>query len=145
MNVQELQTVVHHHLPVKLFVLDNGGYLSIRTTQKNFFGELIGESPQSGVSFPDPCRLAEAYGLPAVKIEGEGFQSQTAAFLGAPGPGVARVMLDPRQTFEPRPSSRQLPDGRIVSAPLHDMGPFLDRQELAENLLGPLLDEYTST
>lgn len=144
MNVQELQTVIHHHLPVKLFVLDNGGYLSIRTTQKNFFGELIGESPQSGVSFPDPCRLAEAYGLPEVKIEGEGFQSKTAAFLAVPGPGVARVVLDPRQTFEPRPSSRQLPDGRIVSAPLHDMAPFLDREELAENLLGPLLDEYTS-
>ncbi|MGC8724280.1 MAG: thiamine pyrophosphate-binding protein [Acidobacteriota bacterium] len=145
MNAQELQTVVHHHLPVKLFVLDNGGYLSIRTTQKNFFGELIGESPQSGVSFPDPRLLAEAYGLPAVEIEGEGFQGQTEAFLDAPGPGVARVVLDPRQTFEPRPSSRQLPDGRIVSAPLHDMAPFLEREALAENLLGPLLDEYTST
>ena len=144
MNTQELQTVVHHRLPVKLFVLGNQGYLSIRTTQKNFFGELIGESPHSGVSFPDPCRLAEAYGLPAVKIEGEGFQSQTAAFLAEPGPGVAQVVLDPRQTFEPRPSSRQLPDGRIVSAPLHDMAPFLDRQELAENLLGPLRDGYTS-
>ena len=143
MNVQELQTVVHHQLPIKLFVLDNGGYLSMRTTQGNFFGAFIGESPQSGVSFPDPCRLAEAYGLPAVKIEGEGFRSLTGAFLDAPGPGVARVVLDPRQTFEPRPSSRQLPDGRIISAPLHDMAPFLDREELAENLLGPLLDEYT--
>ncbi|MGA9751219.1 MAG: thiamine pyrophosphate-binding protein [Acidobacteriota bacterium] len=144
MNVQELQTVAHHRLPVKLFVLDNGGYLSIRTTQKNFFGELIGESPESGVSFPDPCRLAEAYGLPAVKIEGEGFRNLTETFLATPGPGVARVVLDPRQTFEPRPSSRQLSDGRIVSAPLHDMAPFLDRQEFAENLLGPLRDEYTS-
>lgn len=138
MNVQELQTVAHHRLPVKLFVLNNAGYLSIRTTQRNFFGALIGEGAQTGVSFPDTRKLALAYGLPAVRIEGADFGNQTRAFLDGEGPGVAEVVLDPAQIFEPRPSSRQMPGGRIVSAPLHDLYPFLDREELGENLLGPI-------
>lgn len=141
MNVQELQTLVHHRLPVKLFVLDNGGYLSIRTTQKNFFGAFIGESPASGVSFPDPVRLAAAYGLPAVRAEGAGFAATVREALASEGPVVVHVVLDPTQGMEPRPSSRQLPDGRIVSAPLHDLFPFLERAELLENLAGPTRDD----
>lgn len=138
MNVQELQTVAHHRLPIKIFVLDNGGYLSIRTTQKNFFGAFIGEGPSSGVSFPDPVRLAQAYGLPALRAEGAGFRDAVAEALRGDGPVVVHVVLDPSQGMEPRPSSRQLPDGRIVSAPLHDLFPFLERAELLENLAGPV-------
>jgi acetolactate synthase-1/2/3 large subunit len=143
MNVQELQTVVHHRLPVKLFVLDNGGYLSIRTTQKNFFGGFIGEGPESGVSFPDPVRLAQAYGLPAVRAEGAGFAATVREALASDGPTVIHVVVDPTQGMEPRPSSRQLPDGRIVSAPLHDLFPFLERAELLDNLAGPTRDDAT--
>jgi acetolactate synthase-1/2/3 large subunit len=141
MNIQELQTVVHHRLPVKLFVLDNGGYLSIRTTQTNFFGEHIGAGPASGVSFPDPLKLATAYGLRAWRAEGSGFDRAIAEALAADGPGLIHVVLDPAQAMEPRPSSRRLPDGTIVSAPLHDLFPFLDRAELASNVLGPLRDD----
>ena len=68
MNVQELQTIAHNRLPIVIFVLSNGGYLSIRSTQSNFFGKLIGEGPQSGVSFPDMLKLAEAHGLPAMRL-----------------------------------------------------------------------------
>ena len=138
MNIQELQTLVHHRWPVKLFVLDNGGYLSMRLTQTNFFGAQIGAGPSSGVSFPDTRKVAEAYGLPSCEISGEGFREKTRAFLDQGGGGLARVVLNPDQSFEPKPSSRQLPDGRIVSAPLHDMAPFLDRAEQEGNLLGPL-------
>jgi acetolactate synthase I/II/III large subunit len=138
MNLQELQTLVHYRWPVKLFVLDNGGYLSMRLTQTNFFGAQIGAGPSSGVSFPDIRKVAEAHGLPSCEISGEGFREKTRTFLTALGSGLARVMLDPDQSFEPKPSSRQLPDGKIVSAPLHDMAPFLDRSELEGNLLGPL-------
>jgi acetolactate synthase I/II/III large subunit len=138
MNIQELQTLVHHRWPVKLFLLDNGGYLSMRLTQTSFFGVQIGAGPASGVSFPDSRKVAEAYGLPSCEISGEGFREKAKAFLDQGGGGLARVVLNPDQSFEPKPSSRQLPDGRIVSAPLHDMAPFLDRAELEGNLLGPL-------
>ena len=134
MNVQELQTVAHHRLPVKLFVLNNGGYLSIRTTQKNFFGNLVGEGPQSGVSFPDMVKLAAAYGIPARRIAGPDFAPLIDETLGGEGPCLAEVVIDQEQTFEPRLSSRRLPDGRIVTAPLEDMFPFLDREELRRNL-----------
>jgi acetolactate synthase-1/2/3 large subunit len=140
MNIQELQTLVHHQLPVKLLVLNNDGYLSIRTSQANFFKHFVGESSRSGVSFPDVVRLAEAYGLPACRIEGGDLEGQLAAVLKAPGPIVCDVMIDPEQTFEPKLSSRQLPDGRMVSAPLEDMFPFLSREELQDNLLIPPMD-----
>ncbi len=141
MNLQELQTVVHNRLPIKLFVMDNNGYLSMRLTQSNFFGAQIGAGPESGVSFPDIRKVAEAYGLPSWEITGKNFREMTMAFLKQGGGGLARVMLNPDQPFEPKPSSRRLPDGKIVSAPLHDMAPFLDRSELEENLLGPLKED----
>jgi len=137
LNLQELQTVVHHQLPIKLFVLNNQGYLSIRSSQKNFFGATVGESPASGVTFPDILKIAAAYGLPTCRIDEEDFMPVVRQVLDTPGPMVCEVVLDPAQGFEPRQSSRQLPDGRIVSAPLEDMYPFLDRQELLENLLIP--------
>jgi acetolactate synthase I/II/III large subunit len=137
LNVQELQTVVHHRLPIKIVVLNNGGYLSIRMSQGNYFKRFVGESPRSGVSFPDMVKLAEAYGLPACRISGTDFEKQLVDVLHSPGPALCEVMLDPEQPFEPKLSSRQLPDGRMVSAPLEDMYPFLSREELQENLLVP--------
>ncbi len=139
-NIQELQTVVHHALPIKLLVLNNDGYLSIRMSQSNFFHRFVGESSRSGVSFPDIVKVAQAYGLPACRIEGENFESQLLGALDADGPMVCDVMLDPEQTFEPKLSSRSLPDGRMVSAPLEDMYPFLSREELRENLLIPPME-----
>jgi acetolactate synthase-1/2/3 large subunit len=141
LNLQELQTIVHHRLPITIFVLDNGGYQSIRQTQSSYFGRLVGESPQSGVSFPDMVKIAEAYGIPASRLEGADFESRLDAVLGVAGPSLCQVILDPAQTFEPKLSSRQLPDGRMVSSPLEDMYPFLSREELRENMLIPLLGE----
>jgi len=133
-NIQELQTVVHHRLPVKIFVLDNGGYLSIRQTQKNFFGRLMGESPASGVSFPDVVKVAQAYGLPASSIATAGDFSRIGEVLNTPGPFLCHVRLDPAQEFEPRLKSRQLPGGTIVSPSLEDMYPFLDPAEVEAEL-----------
>ncbi len=137
LNIQELQTIVHHRLPVKIFVLNNNGYLSIRLTQKNFFGKLTGAGPESGVSFPDIVKVASAYGIPSIRVHEREFSREIAQVLDTPGPALAEVILDPEQAFEPRISSKQLPDGRIVSAPLEDMFPFLDKEELLENLLIP--------
>ena len=135
MNIQELQTVVHNRLNIKLFVLNNNGYLSIRSTQKNFFEKLVGEGPESGLTFPDIVKVAEAYGLPSRRLNGARFEDKLREILEMEGPVVCEVVLDPEQSFEPRVSSKQLPDGRIVTAPLEDMYPFLDRQEFLENML----------
>jgi acetolactate synthase-1/2/3 large subunit len=140
LNIQELQTIVHHQLPVKIFVLNNDGYLSIRTSQANFFKRFVGESSRSGVSFPDMVKLAQAYGLPAVRIEGDHFEQQLVKALNATGPILCDVMLDTEQSFEPKLSSRSLPDGRMVSAPLEDMFPFLSREELQKNLFIPPME-----
>jgi acetolactate synthase-1/2/3 large subunit len=122
MNLQELQTIYRYQLNIKVFVLNNNGYLSIRTTQKNFFGRFVGESPQSGLTLPDIVRVTQAYGLYSLRISD-------------PGPGLCEVILDPNQTFEPRLSSKRLPDGKIITVPLEDMFPFLDRKEYDENIL----------
>jgi len=135
LNIQELQTIVHHRLPVKIFVLDNGGYLSMRQTQSNFFGKLVGESPASGISFPDMTKIAAAYGLPALRMERASELGSIEAWLNAPGPSLCHVRLDPAQEFEPRLKSRQLPDGRMVSPNLEDMYPFLPPEELEQNLI----------
>jgi acetolactate synthase I/II/III large subunit len=135
MNIQELQTVVHNRLPVKLFVLDNAGYLSIRSTQSNFFGHTFGAGPEDGVSFPDYCAVAAAYGLPAQRLEDPSRMDEVIdRVLMDDGPFVCHVVLDPSCGFEPRVRSRELPDGTIVSPGLEDMYPFLSREELADNM-----------
>jgi len=134
LNIQEFQTLAHHRLPVKIVVLNNGGYLSMRQTQSGFFGRLIGAGPTSGVSFPDYSKVAGAYGIPALRIDHMGCMPRLWDILDAPGPALCEVMLDPAQEFEPRLKSRQLPDGRMVSPALEDMYPFLDAEELESNL-----------
>ncbi len=135
MNIQELQTVVHHHLPVKIFVLNNSGYLSMRMTQSGFFGRLTGESASSGTSFPDMVKVACAYGVPSIRIDRQLQLTVIDDALAADGPSLIDVVLDPSQEFEPRSRARQLPDGRIVSPNLEDMYPFLDDSELMDNVI----------
>jgi acetolactate synthase-1/2/3 large subunit len=137
MNLQELQTIAHHRLPLKIFVLNNRGYLSMRTSQTNFFGRLAGADPGSGVSFPDFVALAKAFGIPARRLASEDFSGKIAEALALEGPCVCDVILDETQGFEPRMSSRKLDDGSIVTPPLEDMFPFLSRDELAANMIGP--------
>jgi acetolactate synthase-1/2/3 large subunit len=135
MNIQELQTIVHHHLPLKIFVLNNSGYLSMRMTQSGFFGRLTGESSSSGASFPDMVKVACAYGIPSMRIDRESQLPQIEQALTATGPALIDVMLDPKQEFEPRSKARQLPGGQIVSPNLEDMYPFLDETELMDNVI----------
>lgn len=136
MNIQELQTVAHYNLPVKIFVLNNGGYLSIRQTQTGFFqGRLIGTGATSGVSFPDMTKIGNAYGIPTLSITHVDDLALMLRELDKPGPTLFDVSLDVAQEFEPRLRSRILPDGKIQTPNLEDMYPFLNPEELAANML----------
>ena len=141
MNLQELQTIAHHRLPIVVFVLNNRGYLSMRSTQSAFFGKFIGEGPETGVSFPDFLKIAEAHGLPAMRLHDDKFREQICQALQQGGPILCEVILDQSQGFEPKLTSRRLADGRMVTASLEDMAPFLSREELQDNMIVPLLHD----
>lgn len=142
MNLQELQTIASNRIPLKIFVLNNRGYHSIRQTQNNYFaGNEIGVGESSGVDFPDYVRLAEVFGIPARRCSDMSELADTARFaLDTDGPTLVEVMLDPGQDFSPKLASRVLPDGRMASPALEDMAPFLSREELAENMFIPIAD-----
>ena len=131
MNLQELATVVQNKLDMKIFIINNNGYLSIRQTQTNLFKPpLIGVDRESGVGFPDFGKLADAFGLAYKKLDAEkDADALIEEVLKSSGPVLCEVVVDPTQNFEPKSSSKVLPDGRIVSPSLDDMAPFLDRDE----------------
>lgn len=135
-NIQELQTLLHYQLPVKLFVLNNDGYLSIRASQKNYFNErYIGEGPRSGVTMPDTLKICEAYGMPAARISNLNDLDQAIRVaLETSGPYVLDVITPPEQLIIPTVSSKVNADGSMSSRPLEDMAPFLDREEYLSNL-----------
>ena len=143
MNIQELQTIKNYDLPLKLFVYNNGGYLSIKLTQRAFFnGHFVGSEAGSGIVLPDLEKLAAAYGLPftrlSTNVEAENNLSE---ILSRKGPVIIEVMTDPFEVLSPKASSKQLPDGRIVSAPLEDLSPFLPRDEFFANMFIPPVEE----
>lgn len=140
MNLQELQTIAGRKLPVKIFVLNNSGYHSIRQTQANFFADnIVGCGTDSGLSFPDFGKVAEAFGLSFQHCRRHADLDATiSATLDAPGAALCEIVLDLAQAFSPKLSSRKLDDGRMVTAPLEEMAPFLPREELQSNMLVPL-------
>lgn len=143
MNLQELQTIVGERLPIKLFVLNNDGYHSIRQTQQNYFPDnVVGCGPESGVTFPDFQKLGAAFGFPVTHIAAHaGMAEMIKAVLDGPGPHLCEVVLDKAQPFAPKLSSRRLEDGRMVTSALEDLAPFLSREELAGNMLIPPAEE----
>lgn len=137
MNIQELQTIVHNNLPIKLFVIKNSGYSSIRQTQRNFFdGRMTGSGYDSGVSVPDFVKVGEAFGIKSIRIENPlTMEEDIKKVLKAEGPILCDVMVEKEYAFLPKLSARKLPDGTMVSPSLEDMFPFLDRKEYEENML----------
>jgi len=135
MNLQELQTIRHNNLNIKIIVLDNNGYLSIKSTQQNFFGLAIGSAPDNGVSFPDMEKVGKSFNIPSYTLEKFDFKDELQNLIDLDGPILVNVKLDPLQMFEPKLSSKKLPDGKMVSAPLEDMFPFLSESELASNMI----------
>lgn len=131
MNLQELQTVVHHHLNLIIIILNNNGYHSIRQTQSNLFEPpLVGVCADNGISFPDMEKLAYAYGVAYRKIDtADGLAGKLKELLTQEGPLIVEAVVDPKQNFEPKLASKAMPDGTMVSPEPDDMYPFLPKEE----------------
>ena len=135
MNIQELQTIIHNNLDIKVFVFNNDGYLSIKHTQTNFFnGHFVGSNPESGVSCPDSIKIGKAYGFKTFRITNH---KETAKVIEevmqTTGPVLVEVMIAPMQPYYPKVTSQRFPDGHFESQPLDNMWPFLSEEEMAEN------------
>lgn len=137
MNLQELQTIAGNQIPVKIFILNNSGYVSIFQTHRNFFnGVEVGGGPKSGVSFPSFEKLSTAFDLPYQRVENHSqMQAAIKATLNESGPCVCEIIIDENVSFAPKLGAKQHPDGRITSPPLEDLSPFLSREVLRENMI----------
>lgn len=145
MNLQELQTIVTNKLPIKLFLINNQGYHSIRITQNNLFKEhcKVGIGPESGdLSFPSFEKIAAAFGMPYFCAHSnKEMKAAVAETLATQGFAFCEIFTDTIQVWEPKSSTKRLPDGKLISPPLEDLAPFLDREELKENMFIPLIEE----
>lgn len=145
MNLQELQTVLTNRLPIKLFLINNNGYHSIRITQANLFSEhsKVGIGPESGdLSFPDFKKIAEAFGYPYYSACSNAEMKEIVdEVLKTEGPVFCEIFTDTEQVWEPKSSTKRLADGSLYSPPLEDLAPFLSKEELERNMFIPLMEE----
>jgi len=132
-----LQTIITNKLPIKIFILNNNGYISIQQTQKNFFdGRMTACTINSGVEIPDFIKLGQVFGFKVFKIDSlENLENKIQNVLNFEGPVLCEVFLSPGYIFAPKLSAKKLPDGTMVSPTLEDMFPFLDRKEFEENMI----------
>lgn len=145
MNLQELQTILTNRLPIKIFLINNRGYHSIRITQSNLFSEhsRVGIGPESGdLGFPDYQKIAEAFGYPYLSARSNAeMKDAVDRALQTEGPVFTEIFTDTKQVWEPKSSTKRLEDGRLVSPPLEDLAPFLPREELKAQMFIPMMEE----
>lgn len=143
MNIQELQTIAGYGIPVKIFLLNNNGYVSIFQTHRNFFnGVEVGGGPKSNVTFPDFSKVSTAFGFTYNRAtRHDELQGAIAAALASSGPHMCEIMIDENVVFAPKLGAKQHADGRITSPPLEDLSPFLPREVLRDNMLIDLVEE----
>lgn len=145
MNLQELQTIITNKLPIKVFLINNNGYHSIRLTQTNLFSHhsKIGIGEESGdLSFPEFRKLAEAFGFPYFSAKSNAEMMKAVdEVLSTDGYAFCEIFTDTEQVWEPKSSTKRLEDGTLVSPPLEDLAPFLDREELKKQMFIPMIEE----
>lgn len=144
MNLQELQTILTNKLPIKIFLINNNGYHSIRITQTNLFNKnFVGIGKESGdLSFPEFKKIAEAFGYRYFSAHSNvEMKSVVDEVLKLDGPVFTEIFTDTIQVWEPKSSTKRLPDGTLVSPPLEDQAPFLPREELEKQMFIPLINE----
>lgn len=144
MNLQELQTILTNKLPIKIFLINNNGYHSIRITQTNLFNKNfvgIGEESQD-LSFPEFKKIAEAFGYRYFCAHSNAeMKNVVDEVLKLDGPVFTEIFTDTVQVWEPKSSTKRLEDGTLVSPPLEDLAPFLPREELEKQMFIPLMEE----
>lgn len=145
MNLQELQTILTNKLPIKIFLINNNGYHSIRITQSNLFSEhcKVGIGPESNdLSFPEFEKIAKAFGYLYYSAHSNAEMKQVVdEVLQTEGPVFCEIFTDTQQVWEPKSSTKRLEDGTLVSPPLEDLAPFLPKEELERNMFIPLIEE----
>lgn len=145
MNLQELQTILTNRLPIKIFMINNNGYHSIRITQTNLFSHhcKVGIGEESGdLSFPEFKKIAEAFGYPYYSASSNAeMQKVVDQVLSQEGPVFCEIFTDTQQVWEPKSSTKRLPDGTLVSPPLEDLAPFLPREELKAQMFIPMMEQ----
>ena len=145
MNLQELQTIQTNNLPIKIFLINNQGYHSIRITQTNLFSNhtKVGIGPESGdLSFPDYEKIAKAFGYLYFSAHSNAEMKEAVQkVLLAKGPVFCEIFTDTQQVWEPKSSTKRLADGSLVSPPLEDLAPFLPKEELKKIMFIPMIDE----
>ena len=143
MNVQDLETVARLKLPIKYFILNNDGYGSIRNSQRNYFKSFyVGSGPTSGVTIPSMEKIANAFGLKYLVIaKNSDIEEKVKEALALEGPVLCDVFTDPAEPTMPKLKSEVKPDGSMVSKPLEDLWPFLEREEFKANMIVEPLDE----
>jgi acetolactate synthase-1/2/3 large subunit len=137
MNIQELQTIVNFNLPIKIFVLNNGGYLSIRNTMDKFFNSrYYGTDAKSGLTLPEVSKIGLAYGIPCYKLStSEDLEETLETILNTEGPVLVDVVCPFKQDMSPSSSAKQNEEGKIVSQPLENMSPFLSEEEFKNEMI----------
>ncbi|HLG24993.1 MAG TPA: thiamine pyrophosphate-binding protein [Candidatus Nanoarchaeia archaeon] len=141
-NIQELQTVVHHSLPIKIFLFNNNSYLSIKAMQDaNFGGFHVGSDRESGLTFPDMVSVAKSFKIKTERINNHSELHKILEVIESDGPVFCEVVLGNNEILSPRLKTIMKKDGSMSQSPLEDMWPFLDRKELKENMMIPILDE----
>ena len=137
MNLQELQTISSNNMNIKIFLLNNSGYVSIFQTHKNFFnGKEVGSGPKSGVKFPSFRKIAKAFNIDYFNCKKhEKLEKVIKTVLNNKKATICEIFIDKNIVFAPKLSSKQLADGKIISPPLEDMSPFLSDEELKTNML----------
>lgn len=136
MNIQELQTIIHHNLPIKIFIFNNKGYTSMRETQKTYFKGYIAADLSSGVSMPNTIKIAEAYGIKNKKIKNQkNLKQEIKEVLDYNGPFICDLNVSEDQQVNPKQGAFNRPDGKTVPRPIEDMLPYIDRKEFEKDML----------
>ena len=137
MNIQELATIMHNNLPIKVFIYNNGGYLTIKQTQElGFGGRLMGCNEETGLGFPDFLKVATAHDIRAERIENQrDLRARVQELVQFSGPTVCELMMDPDQPQSPKLINRRDEDGKTIPGSFEDMHPFLSDQEIADNMI----------
>tara|TARA_B110000261_G_C13071853_1_gene352512 strand:- start:1534 stop:2124 length:591 start_codon:yes stop_codon:yes gene_type:complete len=136
MNIQELATIKHHKIPIKIFIYNNGGYLTIKQTQQHGFnGRIMGSDKSSGISFPDYKKISEAHEIDYIKIENNtNLDKKIKSILKNKKPLICELFMDHNQDQKPKAINKRLPNGKTIPTTFEDMYPFLEENTIKENL-----------